>query len=72
MFVLLAGTIGTTWGLIRALSAEDKATKLLAQTQKSNDILTDIFTDLDINSLQPDDEPLKIVFAQRLKLHHRR
>jgi eukaryotic-like serine/threonine-protein kinase len=64
--VLGAGIVGTTTGLIRAERANDRAQKRLRQIEKGNDILTAIFTDLDIREIKPGGEPLEAVLAKRL------
>lgn len=66
MFLLVIGIIGTTWGMIQARRSEAHARKLVTQLEKSNDIITSIFTDLDIEEVSNRDEPLQAALAHRL------
>jgi serine/threonine protein kinase/tetratricopeptide (TPR) repeat protein len=77
---LLAGMIGTTMGLVwavrerdakedarkDAVASEAEAQKRLAQIEKGNEILTSIFTDLDIRQVREGTEPIEAVLARRL------
>ena len=80
LLVLVGGIVGTTLGLLEARRQEkvartaadeerkalDQARELLAQLEKSNEIITSIFTDLDIEEVRNGTEPLEAVLAQRL------
>ena len=73
LLALLAGTIGTSWGYFRAEkaraaaeTANAKALERLAQIEKGNELLTGIFTDLDIHKVKKGDKPLEAVLADRL------
>src|SRR5439155_14902296 len=50
----------------KAEQANDQAQKRLAQIEKGNEIITSIFTDLDIRQIKQGTEPLEAVLAQRL------
>ncbi len=70
---LIAGIIGTGWGLMaanRAWTAEAKraveSAKRLTQVEKGNTILTGVFRDLDIRDVRDGDEPLEAILARRL------
>jgi tetratricopeptide (TPR) repeat protein len=47
-------------------AAKEQAQKRLAQIEKSNEIITAIFTDLDIRAVRQGGEPLEAVLAKRL------
>ena len=71
--VLLAGIIGTSIGLMRAnaatdaeRSAKEQTQKRLTQIEKSNEIITSIFIDVDIRRLREEAEPIEAVLARRL------
>ena len=76
----MAGIIGTTTGLVWASARRDEkeearavavaneaqAQKRLTQIEKSNEIITAIFADLDIREVKEGTEPLEAVLAKRL------
>jgi serine/threonine protein kinase/tetratricopeptide (TPR) repeat protein len=64
--LLVAGIAVSTWQAVRATKAEAQAQKRLAQIEKSNDIITSIFDDLDIEKVKEGSEPLEAVLGQRL------
>ena len=80
MATLIAGIIGTTWGLISAniaraaeadRAANERAAKLqserrLTQIENGNQVLAGIFRDLDIRKIKQGDEPIEAVLAERL------
>jgi len=94
VLALVAGTIGTSWGYLRAERAREAEAQLarseqraklyaqeqktaaetantqaqqrLAQIEKGNELLTGIFTDLDIRAVKQGDRPLAAVLADRL------
>jgi serine/threonine protein kinase/tetratricopeptide (TPR) repeat protein len=77
---LVGGAVAATVGLIRAERAADaerqaiekeriahaQAQARLRQVEKSNDVLTAIFEQLDIRRVRQDEEPLEAVLAERL------
>ncbi len=71
--VLVAGIVGTTFGLVRARDAaeaerraNEQAQGRLKQVEKGNDLLTSVFTDLDMNEIKQGPDPLEAVLARRL------
>jgi eukaryotic-like serine/threonine-protein kinase len=50
----------------QAVAANQQAQKRLAQIEKGNEIITSIFTDLDIRKVKQGNEPLEAVLAARL------
>lgn len=71
--LLITGTVVSTWQAVRAtqaehaaLSAKQEAEKRLAQIEKSNAIITGIFTDLDMLRVNKGNEPLSAILAERL------
>jgi serine/threonine protein kinase/tetratricopeptide (TPR) repeat protein len=64
--LLVGGIAVSTWQAVRATKAEAQAQKRLAQIEKSNDIITSIFADLDIEEVKQGTEPLEVVLGQRL------
>jgi serine/threonine protein kinase/tetratricopeptide (TPR) repeat protein len=73
LLAVVGGIMGITWGLLRAerSAATEKAAneltkKRLTQIQKGNEILTGVFTDLDIKQVKQSDQPLEAVLAERL------
>jgi serine/threonine protein kinase len=63
---LVAGIVGTTWGLVRAEAARTAAQQRLGQVEKGNLLLTSIFADLDPREEETDDRPLRVLLAERL------
>jgi tetratricopeptide (TPR) repeat protein len=73
LVALLAGMVGTTWGLLRAEHARDAeasanaaAHKRLAQIERGNQILASIFHDLDPRAEQKGGKPLRMLLGERL------
>jgi tetratricopeptide (TPR) repeat protein len=66
LLALVAGIIGTTWGLVRAKAANAQAQKRLEQIEKGNELLAGIFANLDIDEVKAGDKPLEAVLADRL------
>jgi eukaryotic-like serine/threonine-protein kinase len=81
MFLLLvAGIVGTTWGLVRAdrarkaaaiqaegeRAANEKAQKLLGQVEKGSNILASVFGDLDPRAEEKEGRPLRAILGDRL------
>jgi len=64
--LLVAGIVGTTWEMIRARNSEAHTRKLLTQLENSNDVITSIFTDVDIEEVRNGDEPLEAALARGL------
>lgn len=64
--LLVVGIMGTTWGMIQARRSEAHSRKLVTQLEKSNNIITSIFTDLDIEEVNNRDEPLQARLAHKL------
>ena len=71
----LAATLGlamiigggvATWGVLRIIKAESESTARFAQTKKANEILTNIFSDLEIGTFESSGEPYKIQVAKRM------
>jgi tetratricopeptide (TPR) repeat protein len=70
---LLGGIIGTTWGLISAQAAteeerlaKEESQKRLGQIEKTNDILTSIFENLDPEAEATAGTPLQAILGKRL------
>jgi tetratricopeptide (TPR) repeat protein/septum formation topological specificity factor MinE len=63
---LMIGAGLATWGAMRIIKAESRSAAKSAQTKKANDILTDIFADLEIGTLEVSREPYKIRVAKRM------
>jgi serine/threonine protein kinase/tetratricopeptide (TPR) repeat protein len=70
---LIAGAAVSTWQAVLATraaesehQAKEAAQKRLEQTDKSNEILTTVFADLDMNEVRQGTEPLEAVLAHRL------
>ena len=66
LLVLLAGIIGTTLGLVRAVLAAEVAQKRLTQVENANEILSSIFSDLDPSLEEKEGIPLRLQLARRL------
>jgi eukaryotic-like serine/threonine-protein kinase len=66
LLALVAGIIGTSWGLVRARTANAQAQRRLEQIEKGNEILTGVFADLDIDQVKQGNKPLEAVLADRL------
>jgi tetratricopeptide (TPR) repeat protein len=73
VFLLTAGVIGTTVGLIRAeeraaseQKAKDTAEKRLAQIEKGIDLLGSLFADLDPFAEEKEGRPLRAILGDRL------
>ena len=81
IFVLLvAGIVGTSWGLVRAdlarkeevaraegeSRANARAQKRLRQIEKGGEILASVFDDLDPGAEEREGRPLKLILADRL------
>jgi serine/threonine protein kinase len=71
--LLVAGITGTIVGIIEARAAAEaekktghEAGRRFQQLQKANEILTSIFSDLDIHKVKEGTEPLEAVLAKRL------
>jgi tetratricopeptide (TPR) repeat protein len=71
--VLVGGIVGTAWGLVqarRSAAAEKAANELtkkrLAQIVKGNQIISGIFTELDIEEVKTGTQPLEAVLAEHL------
>jgi serine/threonine protein kinase/tetratricopeptide (TPR) repeat protein len=78
--LLIAGVVGTTWGLIRAriawkaaaarargeMAANLQAQKRLAQIEKGSELLASVFKDLDPRSEDRQGKPLRAILADRL------
>jgi serine/threonine protein kinase/tetratricopeptide (TPR) repeat protein len=70
---LVAGIIGTSWGLVVAeqarqaeAQANTAAQKRLAQIEKGSEILTSVFIDLDPRAEEKEDKPLREILGDRL------
>jgi serine/threonine protein kinase/tetratricopeptide (TPR) repeat protein len=77
---LVAGVVGTTWGMVEAKAAgkreseradgekkaNEQSKKRLAQIEKGNEILAAIFRDLNITEIRQGTDPLEAVLAKRL------
>jgi eukaryotic-like serine/threonine-protein kinase len=66
LFALLAGMIGTTWGLIQARRQEQQAQKRLRQIEKANDILGSIFENLDPKEIAKAERPLQAILVEKV------
>ena len=66
LLALVAGIIGTSWGLVRAKAANARAQRRLEQIGKGNEILAGIFADLDMDEVKQRDKPLEAILADRL------
>jgi serine/threonine protein kinase/Tfp pilus assembly protein PilF len=66
LLALIAGVIGTTWGLIRAEVEKKLALKRLGQIEKSSEILGSIFTELDPRAEEKEGKPLRALMGERL------
>jgi serine/threonine protein kinase/tetratricopeptide (TPR) repeat protein len=66
LLALVGGIVGTTWGLVRAERANELTKKRLTQIEKGNEILSGVFSDLDIKLVKQSPEPLEAVLAERL------
>ena len=63
---LMIGTVLATVGLLRATSAEKIAESRLVQSRKSNEVLADIFGDMDVYAIEMEKEPFKVMAARNL------
>jgi serine/threonine protein kinase/tetratricopeptide (TPR) repeat protein len=73
LLALVAGIVGTAWGLVQARqaaaaekTANDLTNKRLVQIEKGNEIMTSIFVDLNIQEVKQGAQPLEAVLAERL------
>jgi eukaryotic-like serine/threonine-protein kinase len=80
LLLLVAGIVGTTWGLIRAdrarkaeadraegeKRANQKAQKLLQQIEKGSEILASVFGDLDPRAEEKEGRPLRAILGDKL------
>jgi len=73
LIVLVGGIVGTAWGLVqarRSAAAEKAANELtkkrLAQIEKGNEILGNIFDELDVEQVKEGKQPLEAVLAEHL------
>ena len=73
LLALLVGVIGTWLGLLRAHNAavaerqaKETAERRLAQIEKANEILGSIFKDLNPESAENEDKPLRALLGERL------
>jgi non-specific serine/threonine protein kinase/serine/threonine-protein kinase len=73
LLALVAGIVGTSWGLVEARRqtaavdlARNQAQKRLEQVEKSNEIVLSIFNDIDIRKIKGEPDPLEAVLAKRL------
>ena len=66
LLALVAGIIGTSWGLVRAKAANAQAQRRLEQIGKGNEILAGIFADLDMDEVKQGDKRLEAILADRL------
>jgi eukaryotic-like serine/threonine-protein kinase len=80
LLLLVAGIVGTTWGLIRADRAREaeaeraegekranqKAQKLLQQIEKGSEILASVFGDLDPRAEEKEGRPLRAILGDKL------
>jgi serine/threonine protein kinase len=64
---LIGGVIGTSLALVQARSERNRANLRLAQLEKSNEILSSIFADLNPNRQNTGDEPLRLTLGRRLE-----
>ena len=63
---LMVGTVLATIGLVRAINAEKIAELRLEQSRKSNEVLADIFADMDVYAIEMETEPFKVMAARNL------
>ncbi len=63
---MVAGVIGTTWGLIEARRERQRAERRLAQVATMNDILGSVFEDLDPDLAETEGKPLAAILGDRL------
>ena len=80
LILLVAGIVGTTWGLIRAdrarkaesdraegeRRANAQAQKRLQQIEKGSEILAAVFDDLDPRAEEKEGRPLRVILGDRL------
>jgi serine/threonine protein kinase/tetratricopeptide (TPR) repeat protein len=78
--LLVGGVIGTTWGMIRAniarkaeferaegeRKANARAEKRSEQLERATEVLTSAFRDLDPNTEEAQDKPLRLIIGDRL------
>jgi serine/threonine protein kinase len=68
---LVVGFITATVGFFQARSANLRTQARLVQLDKSNDILTDVFSHFDIRRIRRGNTPIEAVLAERLVAAHR-
>ena len=73
LLTLVAGIAGTSWGLVRARAKEQEAQaartiaeRRLGQLERGNQLVTGIFTDLDLERVKLSDKPLEAELGERL------
>ena len=68
IIALLSGIAISGYGLASATGARKLAEKRLAQSRKANEILSDIFSGLDLPSIEKETEPFKVLVGRKLVL----
>jgi serine/threonine protein kinase/tetratricopeptide (TPR) repeat protein len=66
VLTLIAGIVGTSWGLIRSVRSESLAVKRLDDVKQSMRVLGTLFAELDLTSESRDGVSIRVTLAEKL------